>query len=193
MQDAAREFGVTPKTILGDINVLMFCGLPGLGHGRPHRGRLRGARGRQRHPAVQRRLPRPAAAARHPAGRRARGRAAQPARGQRGSQREVVERTLREDRGRRRGGGTGGGAGRPARPRRRRGGGHPATGSCEAIAAAAPGPAHPPLHRSATSSPAAPWTRSRFPTRTAAPTSTRGATSRRTGGCSGWTGWSRSR
>ena len=33
VEDAAREFGVTPKTILGDINVLMFCGLPGLGMG----------------------------------------------------------------------------------------------------------------------------------------------------------------
>ena len=33
VEEAAREFGVTPKTILGDINVLMFCGLPGLGMG----------------------------------------------------------------------------------------------------------------------------------------------------------------
>lgn len=31
--DAAREFGVTSKAIRRDINVLLFCGLPGLGMG----------------------------------------------------------------------------------------------------------------------------------------------------------------
>ncbi len=31
--DAAREFGVTPQVIRRDINVLLFCGLPGLGMG----------------------------------------------------------------------------------------------------------------------------------------------------------------
>ena len=31
--DAAREFGVTPRVIRRDINVLLFCGLPGLGMG----------------------------------------------------------------------------------------------------------------------------------------------------------------
>ncbi|HET6562837.1 MAG TPA: WYL domain-containing protein [Marmoricola sp.] len=31
--DAAREFGVSPKVIRRDINVLLFCGLPGLGMG----------------------------------------------------------------------------------------------------------------------------------------------------------------
>ncbi|WP_148572396.1 helix-turn-helix transcriptional regulator [Nocardioides caldifontis] len=33
VQEAAREFGVTPGTIRRDINVLLFCGLPGLGMG----------------------------------------------------------------------------------------------------------------------------------------------------------------
>jgi predicted DNA-binding transcriptional regulator YafY len=31
--EAAREFGVTPRVIRRDINVLLFCGLPGLGMG----------------------------------------------------------------------------------------------------------------------------------------------------------------
>jgi len=31
--DAAEEFGVTPRVIRRDINVLLFCGLPGLGMG----------------------------------------------------------------------------------------------------------------------------------------------------------------
>ena len=31
--EAAAEFGVTPRTIRRDINVLLFCGLPGLGMG----------------------------------------------------------------------------------------------------------------------------------------------------------------
>jgi proteasome accessory factor C len=31
--DAAREFGVSPRVIRRDVNVLMFCGLPGLGMG----------------------------------------------------------------------------------------------------------------------------------------------------------------
>ena len=33
VEEAAREFGVRPATIRRDINVLMFCGLPGLGMG----------------------------------------------------------------------------------------------------------------------------------------------------------------
>lgn len=33
VEDAAREFGVSPATIRRDIGVLMFCGLPGLGMG----------------------------------------------------------------------------------------------------------------------------------------------------------------
>ncbi len=33
VEEAAREFGVKPATIRRDINVLMFCGLPGLGMG----------------------------------------------------------------------------------------------------------------------------------------------------------------
>lgn len=33
VEEAAREFGVTPHTILRDVNVLLFCGLPGLGMG----------------------------------------------------------------------------------------------------------------------------------------------------------------
>src|SRR3954465_2141761 len=33
VDEVAREFGVSPKTILADVNVLLFCGLPGLGMG----------------------------------------------------------------------------------------------------------------------------------------------------------------
>jgi proteasome accessory factor C len=33
VDEAAREFGVSPRVILRDINVLLFCGLPGLGMG----------------------------------------------------------------------------------------------------------------------------------------------------------------
>ncbi len=33
VEDTAREFGVSPRTVLRDINVLLFCGLPGLGMG----------------------------------------------------------------------------------------------------------------------------------------------------------------
>ena len=33
VEEAAREFGVSPGTIRRDINVLLFCGLPGLGMG----------------------------------------------------------------------------------------------------------------------------------------------------------------
>ena len=51
--------------------MLMYCGLPGWLPRRPDRGRHRGARGRGRHPARQRRLPRPAAAARTRPRRRA--------------------------------------------------------------------------------------------------------------------------
>jgi proteasome accessory factor C len=33
VEDAAREFGVAPRTIHRDLDVLLFCGLPGLGMG----------------------------------------------------------------------------------------------------------------------------------------------------------------
>ena len=33
VDEAARDFGVSPRTIRRDINVLLFCGLPGLGMG----------------------------------------------------------------------------------------------------------------------------------------------------------------
>ncbi len=33
VDEAARDFGVSPRTIRRDVNVLLFCGLPGLGMG----------------------------------------------------------------------------------------------------------------------------------------------------------------
>jgi proteasome accessory factor C len=33
VEEVAREFGVSPRTIRRDVNVLLFCGLPGLGMG----------------------------------------------------------------------------------------------------------------------------------------------------------------
>lgn len=33
VEEVAREFGVSTKTVLADVNVLLFCGLPGLGMG----------------------------------------------------------------------------------------------------------------------------------------------------------------
>ena len=41
--EAAADVRRRPPQVLGDINVLLFCGLPGGLHGRPHRGRLRRA------------------------------------------------------------------------------------------------------------------------------------------------------
>ena len=115
---AARARGDRPSSCVSDLKVLLMCGLPGRLPRRPHRRRPRragGAGGRRRHPGVQRRLPRPAAAADPDRGDRGHRRAARPAQ----------RRPGRDPRGRRPGAGQArGGRGRrlgrrPGRPRRR--------------------------------------------------------------------------
>ena len=83
LEQAARDFGVRPAQIVKDLNVLWFCGLPGLGMGDLIDVDMEALEGERRHPGVQRRLPEPPAAAGQLGGVRPDRRAAGAAGGQR--------------------------------------------------------------------------------------------------------------
>ena len=157
-------------------------------HGRPDRRRHGRARGRGRDPAVQRRLPRPAAAAGQLRGVRADRRAAGAARGQRRRRPRDRRPHAGQARGRRRRRPppsprrwtSGARAGRPARRAARpaRPGASTTAGRCGSTTTCRP----------ATRPPSGSSTRCGWSPPTATPTSTPGATAPRTSGCSGSTG-----
>ena len=159
----------------------MFCGCPGW-HGRPDRGRLRRARGRRRHPALQRRLPRR---------RRCGCRQPRPPRWSSGCapcSRAAARPSARSSSARWQAGGCrrGRAGARVRSTSTSRGdarGGGPTARLTEAITSGRQVRLTY-RRRSATRSPSASSTRSRSWTPRARPTSTPGATSRTTGGCS---------
>ena len=188
LEQAARDFGVPAQQIVRDLKVLWYCGLPGLGAGRPDRHRHGGAGlggGRRDDPALQRRVPQPPAAAGQLRGGGAGGGAPRDAREQprhlAGRDRPGAGQARARHRGRL-------GRRRPrgpvARQRTR-----PRCAPCWERRSPADGRSGwSTTCRRATRPPSA-WS-TRWPCwrPKGTPTSTPGATSRRPGGCSGWTG-----